>query len=874
MLSLGKLQPGQQQYYLATVAAGAEEYYTGAKEAPGEWTGRSAARLGLVGEVDAETLHLVLEGRDPRTGERLTRAQGAPKVPGFDATFCAPKTVSLLFALGDPEASNEVRNAHDTAMAAAMQVLEVEAARARRGRGGTDRHEAEGFLGASFRHRTSRAGDPHLHTHVLVANLVYCEHDQRWSALDARGLYGWAKTVGYLYEAQLRAELTHRLGLAWTPVRNGIADIDGFSREMLRAFSTRRREIEMHLEEHGETSPRAAQVAAYATRKAKDVEAPAESLYPEWRERARNLGLDEQTLAAMLDRCVVATVPHPTSAEAEVLFDRLAAPTGLTARSASFGRREVLQAISAALPNGGHISEILELADAFLTSPHVVALDHSGLRTGDVIRRRDGAVVITHVDEARWTTPEMLATEARLIDCALQRREEGVGVADGESVRAAIRSRSSLAGEQVRMLRSITQSGAGVDVVEGAAGTGKTYVLRAAREAWEASGYRVVGCALAARAAAQLEHGAAIPSMTLDRLLRDLDRDDGAALDARTVIVVDEASMVGTRKLARLLDHAQTAGAKVVLVGDHYQLPEIDAGGAFAGLAARLRVPQLVENRRQIEPWERDALAHLRAGDASLAFVAYQAHRRVRHNENGERLRGQLVEDWWTAYAHAHDSVMLAGRNTDIDDLNQRARDRLAVAGLIGPDLLEIDGRRFAIGDAILTTRNDYGLGVLNGTRATITQIDPSTGAVHARSHSREVMLPWKYVAAGHVTHAYAMTLHKAQGMTVHSAFVLADDTLDRPRAYTGLSRGTHHNALYLTDPPDERADERHAPEVANDNVARARQAMGRMLGKTMATDTRQRTNEPEPALRAVPPVPGHGEKQLRTGRAGVFSSP
>lgn len=129
MLSLGKLAPGQQQYYLETVARGAEEYYTGAKEAPGEWTGLSAARLGLAGEVDADALRFVLESRDPMSGERLTRAQGALKIPGFDATFCAPKSVSLVFALADPEASNEARNAHDAAVAAALRVLEVEAAR-------------------------------------------------------------------------------------------------------------------------------------------------------------------------------------------------------------------------------------------------------------------------------------------------------------------------------------------------------------------------------------------------------------------------------------------------------------------------------------------------------------------------------------------------------------------------------------------------------------------------------------------------------------------------------------------------------------------------------------------------------------------------
>ncbi len=135
MLSLGKLAPGGQGYYLETVASGAEEYYTGVKEAPGEWGGRSAGRLGFAGEVDAEALHRVLESREPATGERLTRAQGVPRVPAFDATLCAPKSVSLLFALGEREASNEVRNAHDAAVRAALGVLEGEAARVRRGPG-------------------------------------------------------------------------------------------------------------------------------------------------------------------------------------------------------------------------------------------------------------------------------------------------------------------------------------------------------------------------------------------------------------------------------------------------------------------------------------------------------------------------------------------------------------------------------------------------------------------------------------------------------------------------------------------------------------------------------------------------------------------
>jgi conjugative relaxase-like TrwC/TraI family protein len=848
MLSLGKLSPGQQEYYLRTIAAGAEEYYTGAKEAPGEWVGQSASRLGLAGEVDADALHWVLEARDPGTGERLTRAQGAPKVPGWDATFCAPKSVSLLFALGKPEASNEVRNAHDAAVTAALAVLEAEAARCRRGRGGTQRHDAEGFVAAAFRHRTSRAGDPHLHTHVLAANLVWSPHDGRWSALDARGLYGWAKTVGFLFEAQLRAELTRRLGVSWGLVVNGIAEIDGIPREILRAFSQRRQEIEMHMAERGEHGARAAQIATYATRKAKDVEVAAESLLPEWRARAERLGLDARALAGVLYQGTPMRVPRPTFPDAELLFASLASPSGLTERSASFGRREVLQAICAAMPHGSDIRDIVALADAFLASRHAVPLgSRSGLRTSDVIRRGDGVVVATHVDELRWTTPEMLATERRLIDAAEGRRHDTAGIAEHSHVTTALAARRSLSHEQVHMVRAVTGSGAGVEVVEGVAGSGKTRALDAARHAWQASGYEVIGCALAARAAAELEQGSAISSMTLDRLLRRLDNSESAGLDARTVVVVDEAAMVGTRKLARLLEHAERAGAKVVLVGDHYQLPEIDAGGAFAGLAARLSATQLVENRRQVHAWERAALTELRTGSPAAAFATYQAHGRVHHHNDAERLREGLVEDWRAARSQGRDAVMVATRNTDVDDLNRRARQHLAAAGQLGADQIVLGGRAFAVGDEVLATRNDYRLRVLNGNRASITRIDQHTGTIYARrGHADyEIAFPRAYTDAGHLTHAYAMTFHKAQGMTATETFVLADDTLDRQRAYTGLSRGTQRNSLYLAEPPDRRDQERHAPEELSDHLRSARERLGRMLAKSMATDELEGSRRP-----------------------------
>jgi hypothetical protein len=182
---------------------------------PGYWLGGGSDDLGLEGRVLERELTPLLEGRDRATGEALAARHHKARVSGFDLTFRAPKSVSLLHALGPKEASNEVVDAHDSAVLAALDYLERHASEGRRGTDGVDPIGSSGFVAAAFRHRTSRAGDPLLHTHVLVANLIHC-WDDKWSALDGRLLYNQAKTAGYLYQAQLRKELTRRLGVEWT----------------------------------------------------------------------------------------------------------------------------------------------------------------------------------------------------------------------------------------------------------------------------------------------------------------------------------------------------------------------------------------------------------------------------------------------------------------------------------------------------------------------------------------------------------------------------------------------------------------------------------------------------------------------------------
>jgi conjugative relaxase-like TrwC/TraI family protein len=204
--------------------------------------GHGAEALGLNGQVQEVQIVWLLEGRDPATGDLLRQPVTSKAVAGFDLTFRAPKSVSVLFGIADGAIVSELRAAHGAAAKQALQFLEREACRVRRGAGGAVSHRGEGFVAAAFEHRSSRAGDPLLHTHVVVANAARGP-DRRWSALDGRLLYRHAKAAGYLYQAALRAETTERLGLEWGQVVNGVADLKVVPRGVIEHFSQRRGEI-------------------------------------------------------------------------------------------------------------------------------------------------------------------------------------------------------------------------------------------------------------------------------------------------------------------------------------------------------------------------------------------------------------------------------------------------------------------------------------------------------------------------------------------------------------------------------------------------------------------------------------------------------
>jgi len=816
VLGINPISDPAEGYYLDAVAKGVDEYYRGVGEAPGWWAGTAAAvELGLDGEVGSDDLVAVWSGLDPRTGEQLGPFTNR-KVRGFDLCWRAPKSVSLLFASGAPEVSKVVREAHDRAVAAAFEYLEANAAATRKGHGGLQSEPVDGFVASMFRHRTSRTGDPHLHTHVLIANVAKAA-DGKWRTLDGRLLYTHHKTAGHLYQAHLRHELTWQLGVEWGPVKNGCADIEGIDRTVIVGFSERRRQILEHMDRTGFRSARAAQIATLETRP--DKTTPTEGTIRDvWEAKAAEVGFDPTGLGHVLGRRP--RLPYDPFTLRRV-FNELAGPTGVTEKDSTFDRLDLLRAIADGLPLGAPVGVIEQVADTFLDRPDIIAVDE----------KRN----YTHAVE--YSTAELLRLEERLLTSALNRQADGVGIVDRAVVAGVLAGRPTIGEDQAAMVERLCGGGEGVVVVAAAAGTGKTFGLAGAFEAWRAAGFDVHGAAVAAKAASELETSSGVPSRTLTRLTDDLAK-GRIRLDRGVVLVIDEAGMAGTRKLAPILDAAEQAGAKVVLVGDPKQLPEIEAGGMLAALNRLLDPVSLTENRRQVAAWEREALDDLRCGDVERGLDAFEANGRLVTGADTIEVRQMMADDWYEWRRQGEDVAMIAIRRSDVDDLNGRARRLREANGELWGPVLEIDERPYQAGDEIVCLRNDYRLGVRNGDRATVERVDPDGRTMRVRLDDGVRVLPTEYLDAGHVAHAYATTIHKAQGMTVDRCLTLGTDDLYREAGYVALSRGRTANVLYAVGGHGVENDLTHARQHdASDPVDLVRDALGREAGKQLAIE-------------------------------------
>ncbi len=804
-------------------------YYLDADEPPGRWHGQGADLLGLRGEVRDEDFLDVMAGVHPGSrGVLLGRAYGESSVRGFDITANAPKSVSVLFAIGDDFVRHEALASHDAGVAAMVRWIETHAHTRFRVHGEVAVVDAEGIVAATFRQYTSRALDPHLHTHVVVANRVRSP-DGRWLALDARTLKLDQRTLSAIYHTTLRTELTARLGVHWEPVANGIAEIDGIDKTVLEEFSSRTADVARRFDEkldrfidtlERQPTPRERwqleREAVIDSRPAKVHGIDTAALHEQWRTQIDALGLHP---VAVIDEAIWPTRPRPLTADVESSMTSQALHA-LAEKQSSWRPAEITRELAAVLPTNLSIDP--EAIPGLLDR---IAADAIDKRCVDISRpmpngatlRRDGRPITEAATDRALTTPEILAQEH---ECAAW-AERRTTARSNDSTEAPRRAEVELTVAQAETAAAVAGD-AHLVLVVGPAGTGKTTALKPAIEQLHAEGRAAFGVAPSAVAAEVLASETGMTADTLDKLLFEHSGNRPPThtydLPRGTTVIVDEAGMVSTDKLHQLATLADDRAWRVVLVGDPMQFSAVGRGGMFEYLIDTCGAIELDQVHRFSNEWERAASLQLRRGDPAVARI-YDDHGRL-HGGTATRMQREALDAWEAARQAGETVLLTAPTNETVATLNRSAQQRRINAGELGTrrHVTVGDGRLY-VGDEIVTRRNhrqlltDQHHMVRNRNQWTITALHRN-GDITATGTSGTVRLPAKYVTE-HVELGYAQTSHAAQGRTVDRSILVLDKPSDVRGIYVPLTRGRHHNDAYITTTGEQTAVDLFAESIA-----------------------------------------------------------
>ena len=820
---MGKVGPANAGYYQSAVVAGMEDYYAGEGEAPGRWIGRAdlvgAVAGSLATAVDAG---LLLEAKCGPDGTKLGKTVVTDRsVTAFDLTFSAPKSVSVLYALGDLNVVAAVEAAHTAAVEQAVASVSPRIAYTRTGHAGAAVVDAEGVFGIRYRHRTSRALDPQLHDHVLVSNAVRTVSDGEWRTLDARGLYRQAKAAGVEYQAHLRVGLRASLGVEFGIVDgNGQADIVGIDNEVLVEFSTRGVDIETQVDawatafferEGRPPSPvevgKAHKTITLATRDAKPADAglPTATLRDRWRARADGLVDVDEMLAVVLGN-----LPAPMPVVRPSIDDVLLA---VETKYAEWAEPQLIEQIGARVtgPDPATVAATIEeVRVEAMASAEVVDLTPPA-GPDDMLRASDGRPVEMPPSAVRYTTARHLQRELDVVDWATSTDHR-----NHRAVPAVPPSLIGLDDAQAAAVRVMLSEPVPVILVVGPAGAGKTRMLAAAVDAWRTEGIAVFGVGPSATAAQQLEAGAGTVADTLHKLVHEHTKDGGGPgqkwdLPEQSVVIIDEVAMVDTRLLHQYSRLAHVKNWRTILVGDHRQLDAVDAGGMFAELVNNLDVitVELDTLHRFEHDWEAAASLQLRNGNA-MAVDAYDRHGRIHGHADQAAAIVAVADAAFAGILEGRDVLVMAPTNAIVDQLNTTITQRLLDTGHLDPDRrIDIGDCVFYPGQAVVTRANDrrltYGTEgeewVRNGDRWQIESGTPDELNLTNTDTGHCIALPADYVAAGNLSVDYASTINRAQGATVDEAHLLHGDRTNTKQLYVGTTRGRVANHIHTAPP-------------------------------------------------------------------------
>jgi conjugative relaxase-like TrwC/TraI family protein len=862
------------KYLLHTVAAGDGDrplttpltrYYSAKGTPPGRWMGSGVPSLGLGrvvngSEVTEAQLQLLIGmGRDPVTGAPLGRgypvyrsadepsagtdhvARRRRAVAGYDFTFSIPKSASILWGVADAVTQAKIVDAHHAAVAEVIAYMEREVAATRTGvavrDGAVAQVDVSGLIATAFDHFDSRAGDPHLHTHVVISNKVRAVLDGRWRSLDGRPMHSAVVAVSELHETLFADALARSIGVRWETRDRGrdrhpAWAISSVPEVLVSEFSTRSRYIDVETDRlidayvgsHGHrpnpvTITRLRAQATLSTRPTKTVRSLAE-LTAEWRERAlRVLGHHTTPQVSAADVGASPAVLHATDIPRDTIgtlglnvvravgerratwrhwnLVAEAARQTMEYRFASASDREAVV---------GLIVDAAERASLRITPPELAS-------SPAPFQRGDGTTVFRPRHSAVFTSTELLDAESRLLKRARDTTGPRMLATTLRSSERRVRG-GVLAADQMEALTAIVESGRVLDVLVGPAGAGKTTAMNTLRRAWELAHGEgcVVGLAPSASAAQVLADDLGITTENLAKWWQNHLK-HGATFRASQLVIIDEASLAGTLPLDRITALAADVGAKVLLVGDYAQLQSVDAGGALSLLFHdRSDAPELLDVHRFIHDWEKAASLGLRQGEPD-SIDHYVVHDRVRGG-SAQSMADAAYEAWRTDARAGKTTVLISDSLEAVTSLNVRARTELILEGRVDAlrDLSLHDGTRAAVGDTVITRRNDRRLRasrswVRNGDRWTVIAVHRN-GSAEVRQLGRRwgstVLLPAEYTRR-HLELGYAVTSHRAQGMTTDTAHTVVASGMTRENFYVAMTRGREANTAYVAvDRPDD----------------------------------------------------------------------
>jgi conjugative relaxase-like TrwC/TraI family protein len=815
--------------------------------------------------ADLEVQRTCIEASEPARGGLLRSP-----VAGFDLTFSPSKSVSVAWALADADTKAAIYACHRQAIEIVLTYAEREVFHSRSGKAGVVEEDIEGVVATAFTHWDSRAGDPQLHDHVVVANRARSVSDGVWRTLDSRGLFKNVVALSELHQGVLSDLLTEALGWGWDGRSRRHSErlryeVNGVPEALMAEFSQRAASIEArktvlineYAAAHGR-QPSTTEViklrqrATLETRAAKEQHSLHE-LTSGWRGRAAPyIGGGQCAWVAELAERNDLPLLSPTDLAEEILVDAArVAVRNVVERRATYSRANVLaevhrqfHGIRFASPDV-RIAVVERTADLALEQSLVISapeLHH----TPERLRRAEGSSRFRAKGHEIYTTATLLEAEARLL-------ASGQGL-NGPTVTpdvvamltaTLLRGREhSLSTDQARAVGQIATSGRSLDLLVGPAGTGKSTTMAELRSVWETA-YgpgSVLGLAPSATAADVLaaelgietentakwlyEHRREAERLTILKQLHSgvganaMSSDLGSRRQHRIavaeqevarwklrknqLVIVEEASLAGTFALDELVTAAAQAGAKVLLVGDHAQLGAVEAGGMFAALVRDrgALISELSDVRRFHHDWEKAASVALREGSPA-AIDAYEAHERITSGDRDQMLDA-LYAAWSADTEAGHTSLMIAGDQASVDELNDRARADRVAAGQVADLGVSIAGGAMAgVGDHVVTRQNNRRVSagrrwVRNGDQWTVLATHANGSMTLQRPKGGgAVILPGDYVSE-HVELAYAATAHRVQGSTVNTAHALVSPTTTREVLYVSGTRGRESNTFYV----------------------------------------------------------------------------